>query len=250
MPNKRYGMKEVANVIFFDIATNKPAIFFDTLKVSTIENESESAEARGGQGNNKLMAWDYGRTASLTMQDALLSDVSLAMLAGAQVKTSGIKAVGRETLNFVTDSTGVKVSLKETPIANSVTVYKVEGGIMTDELTGFTVSAKDVKFATAPVGHGLGFPVMVFYEYTVVATDATQVTFAGNLFPATYKVVGDTVVRDENGLDRKMQFIIPKAKLQTTFSLTMDVENVSTFDFNLDILTEAGTNRLYDIIRL
>jgi hypothetical protein len=249
MPNKRYGLKEVANVIFFDIATNKPAIFFDTLKVSTIENESESAEARGGQGNSKLLAWDFGRTATLTLQDALLSDVSLAMLAGTSVKTTGIKAVGRETLTLVLDGTApaTKVSLKETPLANSVTVYKVEGGIMTDEITGFTLSQKDVKFAT---GQTVGQNVMVFYEYNVTGTDVAQVTFAGNAFPATYKVVGDTVVRGEDGVDRKMQFIIPKAKLQSTFSLTMDVENVSTFDFNLEVLTEAGTNRLYDIIRL
>lgn len=249
MPNKRYGLKEVANVIFFDISTNKPAIFFDTLKVSTIENESESAEARGGQGNNKLMAWDFGRSASLTLQDALLSDTSLAMLSGNAVKTTGIKVVGREVLTAVLDGTApaVKVSLAETPIANTVTVYKVQNGIMTDEVTGFTVLAKDVKMAT---GQTVGTQFMVFYEYTATGADVAQVTFSGNAFPATYKVVGDTVVRDENGVDRKMQFIIPKAKLQSTFSLTMDVENVSTFDFNLEVLTEAGTNRLYDIVRL
>ena len=244
--NKRYGLKEVANVIFFDISTNKPAIFFDTLKVSTIENESESAEARGGQGNNKLMAWDFGRTANLTLQDALLSDVSLAMLAGTAVKTTGIKAVGRETLT-ATGTTSIKVSLKETPIANSITVYKVQNGIMTEEVTGFTVSAKDITFATGVVA---GQQVMAFYEYDVTSPDASQVTFSGNSFPATYKVVGDTVVRGEDGIDRKMQFIIPKAKLQSTFSLTMDVENVSTFDFNLEVLVESGTQKLYDIIRL
>lgn len=248
--NKRYGLKEVANVIFFDIATNKPAIFFDTLKVSTIENESESAEARGGQGNGKLLSWDFGRTATLTMQDALLSDVSLAMLAGTQVQNSNIKAVGREVVAFATDSTGLKVSLKETPATNSVTVYKMSGGVITDELTGFTLSSKDVKFATAPVGMVAGDKVMVFYEYDVTSTDASMVTFSANSFPATYKVVGDTVVRGEDGVDRKMQFIIPKAKLQSTFSLAMDVENVATFDFNLDVLVDTATQKLYDIIRL
>lgn len=248
--NKRYGLKEVANVIFFDVATNKPAIFFDTLKVSTIENESESAEARGGQGNGKLLSWDFGRTATLTMQDALLSDVSLAMLAGSTVQTANIKAVGRETLAFVVDGAGVKVSLKETPLTNSITVYKMSGGVITDELTGFTVTAKDVKFATAPATMAVGDRVMVFYEYTVTATDASMVSFSANAFPATYKVVGDTVVRGEDGVDRKMQFIIPKAKLQSTFSLAMDVENVATFDFNLDILVDNATQKLYDIIRL
>jgi hypothetical protein len=241
MANKRYGLKEVANVIFFDVSTNKPAIFFDTLKVSTIENESESAEARGGQGNGRLMSWDFGRSASLTMQDALLSDKSLSLLAGTTVKTTGIKAVGREVLTV----SGGGVTLAETPIEGSVTVYEMQNGIMLDEVTTFIVAGKDLDIT------GLdGKQVMAFYEYTVINADATQITFSANQFPATYRVVGDTVVRGEDGIDRKMQFQIPKAKLQSTFSLTMDVENVSTFDFNLEVLVEAGTNKLYDIIRL
>lgn len=249
MSNKRFGLKEVANVIFFDAVTNKPALFFDTLKVSTIENTSESAEVRGGQGNNKLMSWDFGRTATLTMQDALLSDTSLAMLAGTQVKTSGIRAVGREMLVAVADGTApaVKISLKETPLASTVTVYKTDKGVMADEVTTFTVATKDVKIAT---GGTIGDTYMVFYEYTVTDLDASQVTFSGSAFPSTYKVVGETLVRTEDGADRKMQFIIPKAKLQSSFTLTMEAENPATFDFNLDVLTESGTNRLYDIIRL
>ena len=246
MTNKRYGLKEVANVIFFDISTNKPAIFFDTLKVSTIENESESAEARGGQGNGKLMSWDFGRTATLTMQDALLSDVSLAMLSGNAVQTANIKAVGRETLTATTSGSDVKVTLDQTPIASSVTVYKVQSGIMTEEVSTFTTQAKEITLTGVTEGQ----QVMVFYEYIVTNADSSLITFSANAFPATYRVVGDTVVRGEDGVDRKMQFHIPKAKLQSTFSLTMDVENVSTFDFNLDVLVETGTSKLYDIIRL
>jgi hypothetical protein len=242
MANKRYGLKEVANVIFFDVSTNKPAIFFDTLKVSTIENESESAEARGGQGNGRLMSWDFGRSANLTLQDALLSDKSLSMLSGNTVKTTGIKAVGREVLTVNAGS----ITLAEEPVEGSVTVYEMQGGIMLDEITTFTqdeIDAKNIDGLTAT-------QVMAFYEYEVTSADASMVTFSANQFPATYRVVGDTIVRGEDGIDRKMQFQIPKAKLQSSFSLTMDVENVSTFDFNLEVLVEAGTNKLYDIIRL
>lgn len=247
MANLRYGLKEVANVIFFNISTNKPEIFFDTLKVSTIENESESAEARGGQGNGKLMSWDFGRTATLNIQDALLSDQSLAMLAGSSVKTTNVKAVGRE-VKTVTDNGGsLEITLDETPIAGTVTVYEMENGIITEELTA-TVNGDVVTLTGATAGQ----QVMAFYEYEV-ATGASQITFSANKFPATYRVVGDTIVRGEDGVDRKMQFIIPKAKLQSTFSLTMDAENVSTFDFNLEVLVsrnEAGEAVLYDIIRL
>ncbi|UUV46436.1 major tail protein [Bacillus phage vB_BanS-Thrax3] len=253
MTNTRYGLKEVANVIFFDIATNKPVLFFDTLKVSTIENESESAEATGGQGNGRLMSWDYGRKATLTMQDALLSDVSLSLLAGTTVKTEGIKAVGHEVLVAQKDATaGVKVTLKAEPIAGTLAVYKTSKGIMTEEVAGATQDGTDKKIVKIATDAGVteGESIMVFYEYTVTNKDATMVTFNGSAFPATYKVVGDTIVRGQDGVDRKMQFFIPKAKLQSGFSLTMDAENVSTFDFTLDVLVDAETNKLYDIIRL
>lgn len=242
MSNLRYGLKEVANVIFFDVSTNKPVLFFDTLKVSTIENTSESAEARGGQGNPKRISWDFGRTATLTMQDALLSDASLAMLAGTELKTTDITVVGREVL---TVDTG-KVTLANTPIGSSVTVFKVNNGVMGEEVTGATVSDLEV---TVPVEVTDGSQVMVFYDYKG-GTGTSKVTFSGSQFPATYRVVGDTLVRGEDGVDRIMQFVIPKAKLQSNFTLTMEAENVSTFDFTLDVLAEAGTNTLYDIVRL
>lgn len=244
MSNLQYGLKEVANVVFFEVGTLKPVLFFDTLKVSTIENESESAEARGGQGNSKLLSWDFGRTATLTMQDALLSDASLAMLAGTEVQKTGIKAIEREVLT-VEDG---KVTLKSEPTSsNTLSIRKVENGIMGDEISTFTLAVKEVTIASDVVD---GEQVMAIYEYDVTDVNATQVTFSGNKFPATYTVVGDTIVRGRDGVDRKMQFYIPKAKLQSTFNLTMDVENVSVFDFNLDILLEAGTNKLYEIRRL
>lgn len=245
MANKRYGLKEVANVIFFDISTGKPAIFFDTLKVSTIENESESAEARGGQGNGRLMSWDYGRTATLTMQDALLSDVSLAMLSGNAVEdgSKGIKVVGRETLTVSVD----KISLKES-IVDNLNVMKVVNGVIDPTVEVSVVDNLSGEVTLSGVKDG--DTVMAFYEYTVTDPNASKITFSANAFPSTYRVVGDTLGKDQYGNLRKMQFIIPQAKLQSTFSLTMDVENVSVFDFNLDVLVDPETNKLYEIVTL
>lgn len=253
MANLRYGMKEVANVVFFDLNTKKPAILFDTLKVSTIENEAENAKATGGQGANSLISWDYGRTATLTLQDALLSDTSLAMLAGNAVNETNVTVVNREVITLTNATAPIKVTLKEKPTAlATVSVYKMDKGIMTTEITGNTLGTtgaeKELTLGTATPALKVGDKIMVFYEY--VATGATQVTFSGNAFPSTYRVVGDTVVRGEDGVDRKMQFVIPKAKLQSSFSLPMDTENVATFDFNLEVLIESETQKLFDIIRL
>jgi hypothetical protein len=178
------------------------------------------------------------------MQDALLSDTTISLLSGNAVQTANVQIVGREVLTV--SATPFKVTLAQTPDANSVTAYKMAGAIMDTELTGATVSAKDVTFST---GVAQGDKVMVFYTYTL-ATGASKITFSGNAFPATYKVVGDTIVRGEDGVNRKMQFIIPKAKLKSDFTLTMDSSNVATFDLNLDVLLDTATQNLYDIVRV
>ena len=51
----KYGIKEVADVTFYKInddgSRGDPVLYLDTLKVSTIEQTAEEAEARGGKGN-------------------------------------------------------------------------------------------------------------------------------------------------------------------------------------------------------
>ena len=59
---EKYGIKEVADVMFYEIANGggpgAPVLYLDTLKVSTIEQTAEEAEARGGKGNPSLIVWD------------------------------------------------------------------------------------------------------------------------------------------------------------------------------------------------
>lgn len=133
-------------------------------------------------------------------------------------------------------------TLSETPKDNKVTVYEMRDGAMsTTEVTGATASAKNLSGLTS------GKTYVVFYEYDAPA-GAQSVRFSTDMFPGTYRVVGDTIVRDQlTGRDRIAQFYIPKAQLQSGFSLTMDAENVSTFDFNLDMLRDGETTDFYYI---
>ena len=242
----KFAIKEVADVTFFDIETGKPVIFFDTLKVSTIENESETAEARGGRGNGVLTTWNYGRTATLTMQDALLSMDSLSLLAGNEVVTSGFTLSGREK---VTVPVGGKITLPHVPTTGKViSIYKTVGGVLTEEvvINGTTVTRTGAEIT----GLKAGDIVSVFYEYDA-PVGAQMVKFTSDAFPGTYRVVGDTIVRDQaTGKDKVAQFLIPKASLQSGFSLSLDVENPAVFDFNLNIMKEADSQDLYQIIKL
>jgi len=50
---EQYGIKEVADVTFYERDTaghEKPVLYIDTAKVSTIEKTASNAEARGGKG--------------------------------------------------------------------------------------------------------------------------------------------------------------------------------------------------------
>ena len=49
-------------VTFYELSSSgqptNPVLYLDTLKVSTIEQTAEEAEARGGKGNPPLIIWD------------------------------------------------------------------------------------------------------------------------------------------------------------------------------------------------
>lgn len=55
-------IKEVADVTFYHLddtgTPDYPVLYLDTLKVSTIEQTAETAEARGGKGNPPIIVWD------------------------------------------------------------------------------------------------------------------------------------------------------------------------------------------------
>lgn len=83
----RYGIKEVADVTFYELNEGKPGapvLYLDTLKISTVEQTAEAAEVKGGKGNTSLMAWDYGKEITLNLEDALFSKRSLETIYGGK----------------------------------------------------------------------------------------------------------------------------------------------------------------------
>jgi hypothetical protein len=81
-----------------------------------------------------------------------------------------------------------------------------------------------------------------FVTYTVKATTKT-ITISGDSFPGTYYVVGDTYARSAvDGSDQFFQFIIPKAKVTSENTITLEAEgDPSVFSMNLTVLRpESG----------
>lgn len=91
----RFGVREIADVVFRPLSSidignqhfNKmqPCLYIDTAKTSSLEGAATTVYAQGGKGNPRLLAWEGERTLTLTIEDALLSNISFAMLSGAGV---------------------------------------------------------------------------------------------------------------------------------------------------------------------
>ena len=88
---KKYGIKEVADVVFYSITQvgdeefYTPVLVLDTLKVSTIEKSAEKVSASGGKGNKKLITWNFGKELSLNLTDALFSPASMSLVWGGKL---------------------------------------------------------------------------------------------------------------------------------------------------------------------
>ena len=91
----RFGVREICDVVFkpltsVDIAgqhfdAGQPVLYLDTAKTSSLEGTATTVYAQGGKGNPRLIGWDGEKVITFTVEDALMSPVSFAMLSGAGV---------------------------------------------------------------------------------------------------------------------------------------------------------------------
>ena len=217
----RYGIKEVADVTFFELTEDesrgKPVLYLDTLKVSTIEQTAEEATANGGKGNAPLIVWDYGKEITVTLEDALFSPKSLAIMFGDidSVATTGTDVYKTVRPDAVTVS-GEKASavINGVTVTGAVTFYKADG-------TETSVK-NEAEFAVIKVD----------------TKDCLTIDVSANSFPGNYYVTGDTYARSEaTGKDEFFQFIIPKAKVQSENTITMEADgDPSVFNMSLKVL--------------
>lgn len=245
-PLARYGIKEVADVTFYELGETgkptKPVLFLDTLKVSTIEQTGEEAEARGGKGNGVLIAWDYNKEINVTLEDALFSAKSMAIMFGdgvvKQYDSGNVpegKAYIMKTEQFTADGGAANSgwsSLFDAPDGKSY--KKLNAKFFT--ATGSTV-APSTETGKAPA---LTSGETYFCSYDL-AVEGCVIEVSANSFPGTYYVTGDTFARSEaSGKDEFFQFIIPKAKVTSENTITLEADgDPSVFNMNLKVLRPA-----------
>lgn len=98
---EQYGIKEVCDITLYSIELNKygdeiyvPIMYFDTLKVSTLEQTGSQTAAKGGHGNVDQVIWDFGKEITLRIEDALYTPASQSLMWGGKFGTKKSKIYG------------------------------------------------------------------------------------------------------------------------------------------------------------
>ena len=143
--------------------------------------------------------------------------------------------------------TGGKLTLAYAPVGgkDKVFVYKADDDCGT-ALTVSNVTTKEVTLTGATEGDA----VIAYYDFASPATTQTF-TIDSSTFSGTYKLVGDTVVRNKDtGKDEPFKVIIPNIKWSSAFSFNFAAEgDPSTQSFECEILKPSNSNTMIQLYK-
>lgn len=202
----------------YDMSTKRPVIFFDTLKTSEIDVTSDKVYAQGGKGNSKLITWELNKEAKLNIEDALISPKSLELVTGMATKV-GARAISMRqattydvngvdqgsTYPLTANATGaINLAYAPNEAAADILVYAADDDCGTPiDMAGASLTGKVLTVDAAK-----NKKVVVYYTYQSSENTETYVVDATK-FSGTYKLVGDTVLRNsETGKDEAFQVVI------------------------------------------
>ena len=246
-----------------------PAFMIDTAKTSSLEQATTTVYANGGQGFNRLIAWEGEKTMTFTVEDALISPMGLAVLSGAGLIEAGADNLAHVhvTLDALLDETGkATVTLdmlkEETGLTEAtsfhvcktdkVPVYAtvIDGSgagikFIPDALeVGGTEKEDDATIVVVADAQPVTFTANTEYAnktvkldfYLVMSTGVTEITIQPNDFGGFFYVEAQTLYRREDtGMDMAAEIILPKVKIQSGFTFAMAASgDPSTFTFTMD----------------
>jgi len=276
----KYGIKEVADVMFYELdskgAPSAPVLYLDTLKVSTIEQSAETVDATGGKSNVKLLTWDTNKELTLTLEDALFSPKSLAIMFGGTIKDNGASQEVLKTVKFANfikvadsgdDAKYVKFAMKDEEFvidvnfvswyrydtlqngATQITPLPIQSGSTYATLAGYTGGAP--TFGTFDLLDALKAIPASGATGEKVITNGMEINITAEFNDNTYYITGDTYARNyESGKDEYLQFIVPKGKVSAEdVSLTMEADgDPATFSMTVNCL-KANDNSMLKLVK-
>lgn len=210
----------------------KTAIASTTLTDASIEVTMNTNDVVAG--DNELIAILHSsRDINIPLTDVKWRYDFLAMQLGQDIKTGAGTAYAMPKFYTAKDNTGtISITLDETPSdEDSLKIYKLDE----TEITTFTVSGKEVTFAT---GVEAGDDIYVkTYTYETVATTET-IDIDNSVFPSDFIVVLETIEIDEDEQPtHKLQFQFDRCKPTGNITLnTTSDRNATSQQTNFRVL--------------
>lgn len=258
----KFGSREICNVVFRAKAATRignqtfvkgqPVLYIDSAKTSTAEGAATTVYAQGGRGNTRLIAWEGEKTLTFTVEDALLSPISFAMLSGAGLFKG---KEGEETVHVhmttyaqvdnaeidLTDALGVNdkicktapIYVMKTEVDGSITGELVP--VKLDEVSGKKlVPQEGVSFDKSVIGT----TVMVDYYILKSGSTVSELIIDAENFAGYYYVEADTLFkRQSDGANMPANLTLPNVKIQSNFTFSMAATgDPSTFTFTMDAM--------------
>ena len=258
----KFGSREICNVVFRAKAAQRignqtfvkgqPVLYIDSAKTSTAEGAATTVYAQGGRGNTRLVAWEGEKTLTFTVEDALLSPISFAMLSGAGLFKG---KDGEETVHVhmttyaqidnaeidLTDALGVNDKICKTA---PIYVMKTEvDGSITGELIPVKLDEESGKKLVPQEGASfdksvIGTTVMVDYYILKSGSTVSELIIDAENFAGYYYVEADTLFkRQSDGANMPANLTLPNVKIQSNFTFSMAATgDPSTFTFTMDAM--------------
>lgn len=240
LKTEKFAVREAAEVTFIDLATQKPIVTLDTLKVSTLKSSSSTDYARGGVGNPKLIGFTGDKEMPFTIQDALFDLKALALITGNK-PTAGTADQFYRAAFVVNDDTAANGITLDTGVTK---LQVFIDGEEVAETTDYTFGTDKLTLTAAEVGQKVEV-------YGVKAgKGATTIHFSAKSFPATVKIIAEVLVRDlETGQDFVGNLVIPKAKINDDFQMDFSPEgDPSVLDIPTEILQDPAEEDMVKLI--
>ena len=267
----KFGVRQIVNVVFrakdAQMIGNKtfqkgqPVFYMDSAKTSTLQGAATTVYATGGRGNTRLVTWEGERTLTFTVEDALLSPISFAMLSGAGV-VRGLENEGKKihfhqttavSVNVTNHSIDLTDALESADIVCSTAPIYVMEIDETGDLTGKVFDKYTVSTGTGSnvpsLGKGLTWSggssdtpptgtVLVDYYVLKDAASAFELQIDAENFAGYYYVEADTLFRRQSdGKDLPANITLPNIKIQSNFTFSMaSTGDPSTFTFTMDAM--------------
>ena len=256
----KFGVREICNVVFrakdamkigsATFAKGQPVLFMDSAKTSTLESAATSVYAQGGRGNTRLVTWEGEKTLTFTVEDALLSPISFAMLSGAGVVKGALNSQNTVHVHMTTTTTvgnngqvDLTSALGGDTICKTAPIFIMEVEQDDGSLTGTVYSGTiDSEAKTLTItGEKIptaGTPIMVDYYVLKKAANVTELQIDAEKFAGYFYVEADTLFRaQKDGKDYPANITLPNVKIQSNWTFSMaSTGDPSTFTFTMDAM--------------